>query len=147
LWEDPTKKPHPFLERVRMSKNEREEALYGPHWKEKLVQLSRVPISRSPTGAPIMLMGRTWYHQHATTKKKNGTPTEHREVATSEDKDSDDDDDDDDEDNDDAIAVDTDLHKNNNNTVNNAAPYHNFHPVLHRSPQNVPNIQGRILMW
>ena len=142
LWEDPTKKPNPFLERVRMTDNEREGSLYGPQWKETLVQMSSVPISQSPTGAPIMFIGRKWY-QHAT-KEKHGTTTEQMEVAMSDDDDDDDEADDDVQDY--SITVESDLKKNNNNETKNAAQYHYFHPVLHRSPQNVPSIQGRVLM-
>jgi hypothetical protein len=50
-----------LLQRVRESDHDVEARKYGPDWKERLVELSRVPVTQSPIGEPALLVGRMWY--------------------------------------------------------------------------------------
>ena len=50
----------PYLQRVRETNHDQEAKVYGPKWKQKLVEMSGIPISQSPTGEPAMLVGRMW---------------------------------------------------------------------------------------
>ena len=142
---------HPFFDRVRYSDTDREGPLYGPHWKDTLVRLSSVPVQPALTGEPILLVGRLWYQHATTTRMKPDTTVETREddCKISEDE---------------AAApapADKETYavlalKSDGNTSRvpttpkhlhtTGVQQHYFHPVLHRSPQNVPHNQGRILM-
>ena len=110
--------------------------------------MSSVPVQQAPTGEPILLVGRMWYH-HATTTRmpEDTTATLENDRRISEDEATAPAD----KDTNAVTGMESDVQMRTRVPTTQQHQHrtgvqHYFHPVLHRSPQNVPHNQGRILI-